>query len=148
MKPTLKAIIIVAAISCLIIIPLAVYASITYVPTDNNLEHLDPLPTYTPTATTTPTATPTPTIETQVIGGTITGNDTDTNGDYIFHKGDTMHIIVQTNSTIPGREVQIFNNDNFVISIYTDATGKAECFRTVNNPYNYIGKIAQEVPAT
>ena len=113
---------------------------VLWVPSKNNLEGNPLTPTPVPTATPTPTPVPEP----QIVSATLTGNDT-LNGEYIFFRGDTLHITVTCNAT-GIRDINLYNIGSYIATAQTNAAGIAVFDRVVNNPYNYTATIYNETP--
>ena len=144
LNPIVKAGLIILVIASLLVASVTA-ASFLWVPSDNNLEGTPLDPAATPTPTPTPTSTPEPEPENNIVGAVLTGNDTDAEGNYIFFRGDTLHITVTCNGT-GIRDVQLYNKAALIDTKQTSAAGTVHFYRIVNNAYNYTVKVYNEIP--
>ncbi len=120
-------------------------SGILWVPGNNAIAGTPLTPTPTPTASPTPSPSPSPTPRPTIVGATLTANDTNTAGTYIFFRGNTLHITVTCNGT-GVRDIQLYNNAAFIETKQTSTAGVAHFYRVVNNPYNYTVKVYNAIP--
>jgi len=92
-----------------------------------------------PTPTPSPTPTPTPTPSPDVVGATLSANDSGT-----VYVGDTLALTATLNVTQQDVPVRLFNNGNFLVEQYTDASGTTVFYRTVTLPYDYHVEVYNE----
>ena len=140
-KPT--TILLVGILIVILSVGIVAATGVLWVPSTNNLEGEPLTPTPIPTATPAP-PTPTPVPEPQIASAVLTGNDT-VDGEYIFFRGDTLHITVTCNMT-GIRDVNLYNFGNYIATAQTNAAGTASFDRVVFNPYNYTATIYNEIP--
>jgi len=138
-----KALVTAAVVGILILLVSAVIVGAILSVPSNHIVSPNPLPTATPTPkpTASPTASPSPTAKPNVVGAVLTANDTDSQGHYIFLKGNTLHLVATLNSTQSGLEVDLINNEALIATATTTTTGIVTFDRVVNNPYNYYVNV-------
>jgi hypothetical protein len=126
MKPLTKAILVVIAVVALVAASAAVASSLMYVPT-NRITHPDALPE--------------PVQQPQIIGATLTANDTN------IHKGDTIILTFTLNVTQANVKILLYNGANNIVNATTNAQGIAVFERlNLQNPYDYYGKVENIIP--
>lgn len=129
---------VIISVICIAVVGLAIAASSYWVNGTNSVSGIPLLAAASPTPTPTPTSTSTPT-EPQIISAYLTANDT-LDGEYIFFRGNTLHLVALLNVTVV-TDVQLYNNDVLITTAQSDAAGIATFDRVVNNPYNYTVKV-------
>jgi len=139
LNPKLKAALIVVALSSILIG--GVVAAGIWVNSTNAISGTPLTPNPTPTPTPVPTASPTPTPipSPTIISASLTANDT-SGTEYIFYKGDTLHITATQNVSV-STQVQLYNFANLLETKTSNSEGVTEFFRVVSNPYNYTVKV-------